>query len=300
MKKVITRFRTALPAMLFLTCLLIAAPLARAQGSSEVLTNDSVISMVKAGLGTNVVVNKIRTSKARFNLTTNELIRLKESGINEEILMAMQGYSESSDPPSTTETRNRSVVVNSPVSSNDQNDPMTPHDIGIYLYTEKSGVKRMTELESNAVTGGRVAGMAGTALTYGLWMSKNKVKIPGSSANMIIKEPQPVFYFYLNPKDRTMTTIKYFPASVNQFQMVKFDVKGKSREIAVGKSNSYYSKTGIPDDNLVEFSYEKVGDGIFKVTPKQVLKSGEYGFYLLGTGNSVGATFFDFAVRPDP
>ena len=271
-----------------------------AQTASEVLTNDSVISMVRAGLGTNVVVNKIRTSKARFNLTTNELIRLKESGINEEILMAMQGYSESSDPPSTTETRNRSVVVNSPVSSNDQNDPMTPHDIGIYLYTEKSGAKKMTELESNAVTGGRVAGMAGTKLTYGIWMSKNKVKVPGSSANLVVKDPQPVFYFYLNPKDRTMTTIKYFPASVNQFQMVKFDIKGKSREIAVGKSNSFYSKTGIADNNLVEFSYEKVGDGVFKVTPKQVLKSGEYGFYLLGTGNSVGATFFDFSVQPLP
>ncbi len=281
------------PPILLLLALFLAAPPAHSQAGSEVLTNDSVISMAKAGITTNVIVTKIRTSKSRFNLTTNELIRLKESGINEEILMAMQGYSESSEPP-TAENRGRSVA------SNDQNDPMTPHDIGVYLYTEKSGEKKLTELESNAVTGGRTAGMAGTKLTYGIWMSKEKVKIPGSSANLIVKDPQPVFYFYLNPKDRTMTTIKYFPASVNQFQMVKFDVKGKSREVAVGKSNSYYSKTGIPDDNLVEFSYEKVGDGIFKVTPKQVLKSGEYGFYLLGTGNSVGATFFDFSVRPVP
>ncbi len=273
-----------------------AASAILAQASAEVLTNDSVISMVKAGLTTNVIVTKIRTSKSRFNLTTGELIRLKESGINEEVLMAMQGYSESADPP-PTETRSRSVATN---ATDDPNNPLTPHDIGIYLYTEKKGEKTMTELESNAVTGGRTAGMAGTKLTYGIWMSKEKVKIPGSSANLIVKEPQPVFYFYLNPKDRTMTTIKYFPASVNQFQMVKFDVHGKSREIAVNKSNSYYSKTGIPDDNLVEFNYEKVGDGIFKVTPKQVLKSGEYGFYLLGTGNSVGATFFDFSVKPVP
>ena len=90
------------------------------------------------------------------NLTTKELIRLKESGINEEILMAMQGYSESADQP-MAESRGRSVAAHDP---NDTNDPMTPHDIGIYLYTEKSGAKKMTELESNVVTGSRVGGGA--------------------------------------------------------------------------------------------------------------------------------------------
>ena len=139
----------AFPGILLLICVLVAAPLTRAQSGSEVLTNDSVISMVKAGLGTNVIVTKIRTSKTRFNLTTNELIRLKESGINEEVLMAMLGFSESADPP-TTETRSRSVGVSDP---NDPNNPLTAHDVGIYLYTEKMGQTTMTELESNAVTG---------------------------------------------------------------------------------------------------------------------------------------------------
>lgn len=286
----------ALPAMLLAALLFVGERATYGQASSEVLTNDSVISMVKAGLPTNVIITKIRTSKSRFNLTTNELIRLKESGINEEVLMAMQGYSESADPPNT-EARNRTVQT---ASVNDANDPGTPHDVGIYLYSDTKNERKMAELEPSAVTGGRAAGMAGTKLTYGIWMTKEKIRIPGSSANFVTREPQPVFYFYLNPKDRTMTTIKYFPASVNQFQMVKFEVKGKSREIVVGKSNSFSSKTGIPDDNLIEFNYEKVGDGVFKVTPKKVLKAGEYGFYMLGTGSSVGATFYDFSVNPVP
>ena|SRR5438445_4053484 len=294
MKRLSDHFRVALPALLLITLLI--STTARAQASGEVLTNDEVISMMTAGLSTTVIVNKIRTSKTRFDLSTKELIRLKQAGLNDEILMAMQGYSESSDGPSLQNT----VAVNRTVESNDPNDPMTRHDIGIYLYTEKGSERKLTELEPVAVTGGRVAGMAGTKLTYGLWMSKNKIKIPGHEANYQTKDPQPVFYFYLNEKDRTMTTVKYFPASVNQFLMVKFEVKSRSREITVGKSNSYYSRTGIPDDALIEFSYEKVADGIFKITPKKVLKSGEYGFYLLGTGDSVGATFYDFSVRPVP
>ena len=38
------------------------------------------------------------------------------------------------------------------------------------------------------------------------------------------------------------------------------------------------------DSSIIEFTYEKVGDGIFKITPRQTLKNGEYAFYLLGTG----------------
>jgi len=249
--------------------------------------------MMSAGLSTTVIVNKIRTSKTKFDLSTKELIRLKQAGLNDDILMAMQGYSESSDSPQT-------AAVTRAVEKDDANDPLTRHDIGIYLYTERGGERKLTELEPAAVTGGRVAGMAGTKLTYGLWMSKNKIKIPGHEANYQTKDPQPVFYFYLNEKDRTMTTVKYFPASVNQFLMVKFDQKDKTREITVGKSNAYSSRTGIPDSALVEFSYEKVANGIFKITPKKVLKSGEYGFYLLGSGDSIGATFYDFSVRPVP
>ena len=48
-----------------------------------------------------------------------------------------------------------------------------------------------------------------------------------------------------------------------------------------------------------------MGNGIFKVTPTVDLKKGEYGFYLLNSGNSntaagVGAKFFDFGVTMTP
>jgi len=294
MKRLSDHTRVALPALLLITLLISSA--AKAQTGNEVLTNDEVISMMTAGLSTTVIVNKIRTSKTRFDLSTKELIRLKQAGLNDDILQAMQGYSESSESPRPQ----YSPSVTHTVESDDPNDPMTKHDIGIYLYTERGSERKMLELEPAAVTGGRAAGMAGTKLTYGLWMTKNKIKIPGHEANYQTKDPQPVFYFYLNEKDRTMTTIKYFPASVNQFLMVKFDQKDKTREITVGKSNAYSSKTGIPDSAVVEFSYEKVANGIFKITPKKVLKSGEYGFYMLGTGDGVGATFYDFSVRPVP
>ncbi len=68
-----------------------------AQGKVETLTNDEVIAMLNAGLSTTVIVNKIRTSRANFDLSTNQLIRLKQAGLNDDILQAMQGYSDNTD-----------------------------------------------------------------------------------------------------------------------------------------------------------------------------------------------------------
>lgn len=256
---------------------------------NDVMNNDEIISLVKAGLNSQIIVNKIRTSKSNFDLSTDGLIRLKKAGVSDEIVMAMQGTKGGAANTSTIAATNT-----------DPNDPMSPHSVGIYYYSEKNGEKKMTELESNVVTQSRAGGMFSSAMTYGIMKVKVKAKVPGITANMQVSDTQPVFYFYLNEKDRSMSTVKYFPSSVNQFQLIKFHVKDKGREVTVGKVNAFGGKYGISDEYLVEFAYEKVADGIFKVTPKTPLANGEYGFYLLGTGEGTGATFFDFGVKLVP
>lgn len=270
----------------------LAAAAAIGQTGSEVLTNDDVVTMVKSGLSTIVIVNKIRTSKTSFNLITNELIRLKQSGVNDEILQAMQGTSETPDPPTNTSTPSSTRE-----SGSDVNDPMARHEVGIYLYIEKNGVKNLTEMEPNVSTATRTGGAFGTAVTYGILSTKQLVRVNGREANQQVAEAQPVFYFYLNEKDRSMAAVKYFPASVNQFRLVRFKVKGKNREVTVGQTSVFGTRSGINDDNIVDFSYEKVADGVYRITPRAPMKQGEYGFYLLGTGNAIGATFYDFSIH---
>src|SRR5437762_3564812 len=157
--------------------LLLLSPGVRAQSGDEVLTNEEVMSMLKAGLSPTVIVNKIRTSKTRFNLSTNELIRLKQAGLNDEILQAMQGTSETPDNP-TFSPASTSVRV-----TNDQNNPMAYHDVGIYGYSERGGTKRLSEMEPNVSTQSRTGGTLGTSVTYGIWPTKVKARIPGTSAN---------------------------------------------------------------------------------------------------------------------
>src|SRR5688572_14255818 len=55
----------------------------------ETLTNNDIVSLVKAGLSTSIIVNKIRTSKTDFDLTTDGLIGLKQAGVTDEVVGAM-------------------------------------------------------------------------------------------------------------------------------------------------------------------------------------------------------------------
>jgi len=63
-----------------------ASTVVRAQ---ETMTNDEVISLTKAGLAGSVIIGKIRTSKTNFDMSTDALIKLKQSGVGDDVVTAM-------------------------------------------------------------------------------------------------------------------------------------------------------------------------------------------------------------------
>ena len=52
--------------------------------AQETMTNDEVITLVQNGLNSSIVVNKIRSSKTNFDLSTDSLIKLKKAGVSDE------------------------------------------------------------------------------------------------------------------------------------------------------------------------------------------------------------------------
>src|SRR5687767_13704330 len=55
----------------------------------ETLTNDAVVALVKAGLGTGTIVAKVRASIAQFDVSTKGLIDLKSKGVPDDVIQAM-------------------------------------------------------------------------------------------------------------------------------------------------------------------------------------------------------------------
>lgn len=57
--------------------------------SAEVLNNDAVLSLLKAGLGEDVVLEKMKQSRCVFSLSAPDLAQLKQGGVSDRIITAM-------------------------------------------------------------------------------------------------------------------------------------------------------------------------------------------------------------------
>ena len=66
--------------------------------AAEVLTNDSIITMVKAGFGEEVIISKIKVSQNQFDLSTQALVTLKAQGVSEAIIKTMVDASAPTPP----------------------------------------------------------------------------------------------------------------------------------------------------------------------------------------------------------
>jgi len=57
--------------------------------SRHMLTNDSVIMLAKAGFDELFIVERIHTSRTRFDTSVEGLIALKQAGVTEDLIRAM-------------------------------------------------------------------------------------------------------------------------------------------------------------------------------------------------------------------
>ena len=109
----------------------------------------------------------------------------------------------------------------------------------------------------------------------------NSVRLEGPTAKVSVKASQ-AFAF------------KPFSAAVHPAQQMKlypFNTKKKFRELSIGGTNMWGgSKNRKSEDSSIELSFEKIGEGCYKVTPAGALPKGEYAFSLGASPDVVGAS----------
>jgi hypothetical protein len=83
---------------LLLVLLLIFCASARAQsGDNSLLTNASVVKLVKAGFKEKSIITIIGARPVKFDLSTDRLIELKRTGVSEKVILAMMARQEGND-----------------------------------------------------------------------------------------------------------------------------------------------------------------------------------------------------------
>ena len=169
--------------------------------------------------------------------------------------------------------------------------------IGVYYQTD-NGLAKIEPIQYSQTK----TSTLGATLTMGIAGSKIKTVYKGSSSKNITGK-SPVFYFYYKkniPFDMIKRYYMFYSSSTpTDILLARFNSKKKTRELQVGKVNTYTGITlGTANDLNVETKIERVKDGVYKITFDQPLDVGEYCF-LFNAPNGSGAymSVFDFSVN---
>lgn len=257
--------------------------------SGEILTNQSVISLVAAGLGPDTIVAKIDASRGTYDTSTDALIQLKRANVPDAVIAAMVN-------------RSKSPVMSNSTIDNRNPDPLAAHSAGIYLLDPRGG-GQMTHLDPTVSNQTKTSNVIGFALTYGLSSAKVKTVIPNASARVQAIGSRPTFYFFFNQSSAVAaisdfsTGFSVGASSPSEFSLIRLQKKGDHREAVIGSLGFASAKSGISDKARVEFTYDDIAPGVFRVTPTVDLPPGEYGFVYSVSGSTSIARIFDFSVQ---
>lgn len=252
------------------------------------LSQQMILELNRAGLGDEAIIAKIAADGGDFGLSVDDMLSLRQQGLSSAVIAAM---------------------VNSKPKLNempDSPDPMVPHPAGTYLLKGQGAGARMVKMNPTASNQVKTGGIWGSVLTGGIASVSVKAVIPGETAS-VKAGPTPTFFFFFDGANASSgadawasgaNTVVTSPA---EFSLVELKRKDERREARVGSRNLGGTKAGVMDSDRVDFSSAEVRPGVFRVTPVEPLKRGEYGFLLPLSGGAGGgvltARIFDFSVE---
>jgi hypothetical protein len=266
----------------------------------EVLTNDNVVAMTKAGIGSDVIVSKIASSKTAFDVSADGLVRVKHEGVDDDVIAAMI---EASTAPPDAGTRRRTALRRTR-SYGGQPYP-TPPESGIFFERTPGEEGDIVLLEPNVYTQSKETGLWKQALTYGIAKVRYKAVLPGATARLQVDTRRPTFYFFFDVPNAGLSNAgtAWGPAtSASEFILARFETRKKTRELSVGEYGGLTGhQYGVAEKASREFDYERLAPGVYRVTPKADLDDGEYCFLYSGavatSGTAAGPKLFDFSVK---
>jgi hypothetical protein len=210
--------------------------------TTEVLTNEKVITMVQAGLISSIIVNKIRTSKTNFNTSTDELIRLKQVRVPDDVINAMI------NPNAAPATTGTAAAANG-----------YPNEIGVYLKKDNQWMEVQPELV-NWKTGG----VGKSILSLGVVKGDINGHLDGHRSRT--QATSPLEFMIVTPEG----------VAITEYQLIKLNQNDDDREFRTMTGGVFHAKGGATRD-MVPFESQKLASRTFTISLTGT-NAGEYGF----------------------
>ena len=234
--------------------------------AQEVLTNDSLIALKKAGLSDSIIISKIKSSQTKFDVSTKGLIGLKNAGMSDQVIEAVVNAGSAAPAPAAAAPAAPAAAAVAPSASRE-------------TIVHLMGGKSVELVPSNA----------SMEINTGFFDSKSELVLKGRKATYRIADKKPVFYSTWSANDAALVRLK--PGS---------DHDDRNLKISSGSFAPFGGsiKYGVRSEDKVDLeAAERDARGLYKLTPKEPLKPGEYGF-VLTYGMAAGASgrVYDFGV----
>ncbi len=237
------------------------------------LTNDTVVRMSKAGLDDSVIIGTIQTRPGAFDTSPDDLISLKNAGVSQTVIAAMQA-------------RSAGLAFHAPGSSKIESAPLSAgiDEIGVY-YKSKDG--EWIPLKTERVQF-KSSGWLKNAATDGLVKQDMNGHLDGPKSALILPTGVQILI--------------YTPAGTQaeEYDLLRFDQHSGSRDFRVKTGGLFHSETGSQRNDIL-FDPKKVGKDMYVFTVPVDIEKGEYGVLPPGSSNVPGLSnagkIFTFSIR---
>lgn len=231
--------------------------------AQDVLNDDSIVKMVKAGLGESLIINMVQNQPGKYSLAPDDLIKLKQEGVSEKILAAMVSKGNSSAPAS-----NAAPEASAP-AANSSTDSDLPANIEIGVYYKKGGKwEEMLPEVVNWKTGGVLKSIASAGIVKG----DVNGHIPEAHSRNSTTSPVEVVIY--TPEGTAIT----------EYQLLHLHEEKDSREFRTVTGGVLHVSGGATRD-VIPFEGQKAANRTYKVLLPS-LGAGEYGFLPPGSFTS--------------
>jgi hypothetical protein len=224
--------------------------------AQESLTNDSVLKLVKAGMGDELIVNMINSQPGTYTLSTDDLIALKTGGASEKVISAMVLKKSGGTPAPAAPA----PPAAGPVS-----------EVGVYY--RKAGV--WTDMDPEVInfkTGGVMKSIA----TNGIVKGDINGNIKGPHSKLELTTP--------------VELLVYVPegTAITEYQLLLLHVNSDNREFRT-VTGGVFHKSGGASRDAQEFEGKKIAPRTYSIS-LPALKGGEYGLLPPSSGDATGSS----------
>jgi hypothetical protein len=235
------------------------------QPASTELSSDQIVAELRhmqvESISDELMISYVRSRGHGYQLTAEQVIRLRNGGVDDSVIKALMGDDAGSPtPPSPTPIVTVPASLSIRPDAIAKSESLLPNEIGVYAKQRGEWIEVLPEIV-NWKTGGVVKNLATVGVVKGdvnghILGNTSRTRCSGATQFLIVL-----------PEG----------TSVTEYQLLRLRGNSNNREFRTVTGGIFHVSGGAARD-LVPFDGTKVGPRSYVITIPQALPPGEYGF----------------------